>query len=179
MTDAALRLAMKADTPQLFDLINRSARSLLIKDYTADQVEGCLEDGFYGVDQQLIKDKTFFCVDQGGKIIACGGWSFRATLFGADGRSGRDSACLDPAKDAAKIRAFFVDPDVVGGGHGLTILRASEDAARKAGFKRSVLLGTLTGSRFYARNGYHSTGRETLTLSSGVGVDYINMEKQL
>jgi len=174
-----LRLAVSDDIPALDDLIDRSARTLLLKDYTPAEIDGCRTDGIYGVDRQLIADKSYFAVVRDGHIVACGGWSFRKTLYGSDGRAGREADRLDPTIDAAKIRAFFVDPDVVGGGYGADILQAGEDAARKAGFSRTALMGTLTGARFYARHGYVALGREDIRLSNGEIATHIPMEKSL
>ncbi len=104
-----LRKAALADIPALNALIARSARGLSTGDYRAAQIEGALR-GAFGVDTQLLADETYFVVEDGGRIVGCGGWSFRSTLFGGDARAGRDSSTLDPATQAAKIRAFFVDP---------------------------------------------------------------------
>ena len=40
------------------------------------------------VDPMLVADGTYFVHEAGGaagEIVACGGWSYRNTLFGADG----------------------------------------------------------------------------------------------
>ncbi|HJY36706.1 MAG TPA: GNAT family N-acetyltransferase, partial [Steroidobacteraceae bacterium] len=115
-------------------LIARSARELSAGDYTPEQVEGALR-GAFGVDTQLILDRTYFVAEADGKLVACGGWSKRRTLFGGDARSGRDAADLDPATDAAKIRAFFVDPAYARRGLGSAILERCESAARACGFR--------------------------------------------
>src|SRR5271168_2546409 len=42
------------------------------------------------------------------RVLAFGGWSKRKTLDGGDQYARREDSLLDPARDAAKIRAFFV-----------------------------------------------------------------------
>src|SRR5687768_16992852 len=106
----SLRPARLEDVPALARLIAGSARGLGRADYTEAQVEAAL-DGTWGVDTELIRDGTYFAADAAGDMVGCGGWSRRQTLFGGDTHAGRSSALLDPAKDAARIRAFFVRPD--------------------------------------------------------------------
>src|SRR5258708_12487979 len=90
-------------------MIARSARGLSTEDYRSSQIEGALR-GAFGVDTQLLADQTYFVAEEDGRFVGCGGWSFRSTPFGSDARAGRDSSMLDPRTQAAKIRAFFVDP---------------------------------------------------------------------
>src|SRR6202040_9211 len=116
-----LRKATLDDVPRIEALIARSARGLSTADYRPSQIEGALR-GAFGVDTQLLADETYFVVEDGGPIIGCGGWSFRSTLFGGDARAGRDSTTLDPATQAAKIRAFFVDPGYARRGVGSLLL---------------------------------------------------------
>jgi len=67
-----------------------------------------------GLDTQLIDDGTYFVVEQDGLVAGCGGWSRRATLYGGDSSPGRDAAPLDPAKDAARVRAMYTHPNFKG-----------------------------------------------------------------
>src|SRR5687767_9278953 len=118
-----LRLATMDDVTRLTALIQTSVRVLQAADYTPEQLEAALE-GVYGVDTRLISDGTYFAVDVGGELAGCGGWSKRRTLFGGDRWSAREDSLLDPSRDAAKIRAFFVHPKWTRRGIGRMILDA-------------------------------------------------------
>jgi GNAT superfamily N-acetyltransferase len=171
-----LRHATLDDKPELIELIARSARELSADDYTPAQIEGALR-GAFGVDSQLIADRTYFVVEADDKLVACGGWSKRRTLFGSDARSGRDAAELDPAVDAAKIRAFFVDPAYARRGLGSAILERCESEARACGFRRYEMMATLPGARLYARYGYTGTERVQYEVQPGVMIEFIPMSK--
>ena len=171
-----IRHATLDDKAELMSLIARSARELSAGDYTPEQVEGALR-GAFGVDTQLILDRTYFVAEADGKLVACGGWSKRRTLFGGDARSGRDAADLDPATDAAKIRAFFVDPAYARRGLGSAILERCESAARACGFRRFEMMATLPGAKLYTRYGYSGTKRIQHEVQPGVMIDFIPMSK--
>ena len=105
-----LRLATEEDIPALHALIEASVRGLQADDYTPAQIEGALGT-VLGLDTQLIRDQTYFIAEHCGALAGCGGWSKRKTLFGADRGPGREPELLDPATEAAKVRAIFVHPD--------------------------------------------------------------------
>jgi GNAT superfamily N-acetyltransferase len=168
---------MLADRAELESLIARSARELSAGDYTPEQVEGALR-GAFGVDTQLILDGTYFVIEADGKIVACGGWSRRRTLFGSDARSGRDAAELDPAVDAARIRAFFVDPQYARRGLGAAILAHCESEARARGFRRFEMMATLPGARLYGKYGYVGQARVLYEVQPGVAIEFIPMSKK-
>ncbi|HZR56775.1 MAG TPA: GNAT family N-acetyltransferase, partial [Terriglobales bacterium] len=149
----SIRLAAPDDIPVLQELIDASVRGLQAQDYTPAQIEGALAT-VYGVDTQLIADGTYFAVERDSKIVACGGWSKRKTLYGADHCAGREDSLLDPQQDAAKIRAFFVHPEWTRRGIGSMILTSCEAAAVAAGFKRFEMGATLTGVSLYKARGY-------------------------
>lgn len=150
------RLATLDDIPALQQLIALSARGLNSEHYTPEQVESILKY-VYGVDTQLVRDQTYFVVQEGETFIGCGGWSRRKTLYGGDQHKA-DSAdnLLNPATDAARIRAFFVHPDWARRGVGSHLMNACEQAARAAGFRRLELMATLTGELLYARFGFET-----------------------
>src|SRR5580698_4768657 len=178
MTPAAfeLRKATHADRPALQRLIARSARELGAQDYRPEQIEGALL-GAFGVDTQLIDDGTYFVVEADGKLVGCGGWSRRRTLFGGDRHRERDAAELDPRVDAAKIRAFFVDPDHARRGIGRALLERCESEARARGFRRLELMGTLPGVRLYEALGYKRGILVHYPVADGVNIEFIPMSK--
>ncbi len=107
-----------------------------------------------GLDRQLIADGTYFVVEEDGQVAGCGGWSRRATLYGGDHTPGRDAALLDPATEAARVRAMYTNPAFARRGVGRLILQLCEDAARAEGFRRLELMATLSGQPLYVAMGY-------------------------
>ena len=187
-----LRLAVPEDVPVLRELIDASARGLQTQDYTPAQIEGALKTVF-GVDSQLIADGTYIVAEAGPTaiertgaqhaqpqlmIVGCGGWSKRKTLYGSDHWTGREDALLDPLRDAAKIRAFFVHPGWARRGVGGMILQACEDAARAAGFTRYEMGATLTGAKLFGVKGYVAVKPISIPLVNGEWLPVIHMEKQ-
>jgi len=176
--DYRLRQATLADQPALTALIARSARELSKDEYRPEQVEGALR-GAFGVDTQLIDDGTYFVILAGDHIVGCGGWSYRRTLFGSDSGPGRDAAELDPAVDAAKIRAFFIDPAHARRGLGTLLLNQCESAAAARGFKHAEMMATLPGQKLYAARGYVPTGHLKHEMEPGLHIDFVPMRKEL
>ena len=107
-----------------------------------------------GLDTQLIDDRTYFLASIDGALAGCGGWSRRNTLYGGDHSPGRDAALLDPATDAARVRAMYTHPAYARRGVGRAILAACEQAAAAEGFTRVELAGTLAGEPLYRQAGY-------------------------
>ena len=171
-----LRKATAADRPALETLIARSARELGSADYTPQQIEGALR-GAFGVDSQLIRDGTYFVAEEDGQIVGCGGWSRRRTLFGGDAHAQRDAAELDPRHDAAKIRAFFVDPAHARKGIGRAILERCEAEARASGFLKFEIMATLPGVRLYKAFGYETAELVHYELGPGLSIEFVPMRK--
>lgn len=178
MSVFSLRTATLEDRPALEALIAESARGLSTPDYTDAQVDAALGSAF-GVDSELIADGTYFVAEADGEIVGCGGWSRRATLFGSDAQPGRRSDLLDPSRDSARIRAFFVHPDWARRGIGRAILERCETEAGAHGFRSAELLATLPGHRFYRMLGYAGDERVEHSLPGGVTIDFIPMKKPL
>ena len=178
MNRIALRKATLADIPQIEALIARSARGLSTDDYRPSQVEGALRAAF-GVDTQLLADQTYFVAEEDGRFVGCGGWSYRSTLFGSDARAGRDSSTLDPRTQAAKIRAFFVDPASARRGIGSRLLEHCENEARARGFFQVELMATLPGVKLYAARGYVGSAMVHFDVGLGETIEFIPMRKTL
>ncbi len=160
-------------------LIRRSIHGLGAADYSSVQIEAALT-GAFGVDTALIRDGTYFVIESAaGEIVACGGWSRRRTLFGSDSRAQRDESWLDPERDAAKIRAFFVDPAHVRRGLGRTLLERSEAEARAAGFRSLELMATLPGRRLYREFGFVAGAEIDYPLGDGLSIRFVPMRKAL
>jgi GNAT superfamily N-acetyltransferase len=166
----------------LREIIDASVRGLQANDYSPAQIEGALRS-VYGVDSQLIADGTYLVVEEptetGPVIVACGGWSKRKTLYGGDQYAGREDSLLDPARDAAKIRAFFVHPQWARRGIGSMILQACEDAARAADFTRLEMGATLSGVAFYKAKGYVEVENQSVSLGNGEALPIVKMTKEL
>jgi GNAT superfamily N-acetyltransferase len=177
-----IRKATAADVPRLREVIEASVRGLQAEDYSPSQIGGALKS-VYGVDSQLIADGTYLVVEEvseaGHRIVACGGWSKRKTLYGGDQYAGREDSLLDPSWDAAKIRAFFVRPEWARRGVGTMILQACEDAALSAGFTRLEMGATLSGVAFYKAMGYEAVENQAVPLGNGETLPIVKMAKLL
>ena len=182
-----VRIAVVADVPVLRQLIDASVRGLQSTDYTPRQIDLALQS-VYGVDTQLIADGTYFAAELIHEpasyctkrlLVGCGGWSKRRTLFGGDQWSARQDDLLDPARDAAKIRAFFVHPDWARRGIGTLILDACESAAKAAGFKRLEMGATLSGVPFYRAKGYAAIENVNVPLADGESLPIVRMSKEV
>jgi GNAT superfamily N-acetyltransferase len=174
-----LRLAREADVPAIEALIPVSVRALQAAYYSPAQMEAALTDAIFGVDRQLIRDGTYFVVERDGVIVGCGGWSQRRTLSGGDhGRTVEDEL-LDPQRDAARVRAFFVHPDWARRGIGRSIMTACEKAIVEAGFRDVVIVATLAGERLYTTFGYKVEDRYDLPLGHGLGLPVVRMGKSM
>jgi GNAT superfamily N-acetyltransferase len=173
-----IREARVEDIPILEDLIAESVRGLQAADYSPQQMEGALGTVF-GVDRQLILDRTYFVVEADSRIVASGGWSRRRTLFGSDQSPQKDDAWLDPLADPARIRAFFVHPAWARRGIGSLLMRACEAAAVAQGFTNLELGATLTGVRLYEAHGFRAVERLDVPLPNGASLPIVRMTKQV
>ncbi len=166
--ELSIRPALPEDCPAIARLISLSARELGANDHPPDAVEAALRSGAWGLDRQLIADRTYYLVLVGKDLAACGGWSFRRTLYGADDGQARSAERLDPARDSARIRAFFVNPRYARRGLASLLLACCEKAAGLGGFRSLELAATVGGEHLYRANGY--TGSEHIEYAVGDGL---------
>jgi len=179
----ALRTATASDMPQIRELIAASVRALQVE-YSPEQREAALSTVFT-VDSTLIADGTYLLAFAGssetgedGRLAGCGGWSRRQTLYGGDHQlEAIASALLDPAHDAAKIRAIFVHPDFARRGLGSALLLAAEQAAEREGFTCFEMASTLSGVPLYIRQGYHEVERIAVPVGKDSPIAVVRMAK--
>jgi GNAT superfamily N-acetyltransferase len=179
LREPTLRTATAADLDAIRALIAESVRGLQ-HEYSESQREQALASVFTP-DTQLIADGTYYVIEAAdGTLAACGGWSWRKTLYGGDRHhASRDAGKLDPARDAAKIRAFFVHPAWARRGLGTRLLQACERAAWDAGFRRCEMGATLSGVPLYERHGYRRVAEILVDLPDGERLPVVRMEKLL
>ena len=172
------RLARIGDLTELRALMRRSIDRLQDEFLTPAQVVASHQ--VMGLDAQLIEDRTYYVVEAQGVIAGCGGWSWRATLYGGDDSIvAREPEALDPNRDAARIRAMYTNPDFARRGIGRMVLRLCEDAARDAGFRRAEMMATLAGEPLYRACGYRPVEFVESDMIGGVTVPLLRMEKSL
>jgi len=84
-----LRLASTADVPAIDALMKASIREIFPAFYDERQTASSIVH-VARVDTLLVDDGTYFVLEAGGEIVACGGWSRRDKLFSgsADRRAG-------------------------------------------------------------------------------------------
>lgn len=175
---ATVRTAVHADIAAMEALIRRSGIGLSAGFYTPQQARA-ITDHVFGVDTQLVTDQTYFIVEEDGEMVACGGWSRRATLFGADRMKREADLLLDPATQPARIRAFFVDPSAARRGHGKLLLACCTAAAAAGGFTTLELAATLPGVPLYLACGFNEVQRLELELPGPVRVALVRMHKTI
>jgi GNAT superfamily N-acetyltransferase len=169
-----LRTARRSDIPALEALIELSGRVLSVGHYSPEQADAITRHVF-GVDTQLIDDQTYFVIEGDSRLVACGGWSRRRTLFGGDQAKAGPDRLLDPSVEPARIRAFFVHPSMARRGLGRQLMAACLAAARRAGFSSLELVATVPGEPLYLASGFAVVERFDLDLPGGVHVPVARM----
>ena len=174
--EITIRVAVMDDVPALQTLIPHSARELSKGYYTPQQIESAITY-IFGVDTQLISDRTYYVAEAAGQMVGCGGWSKRKTMFGGDQMKAEQDPLLDPKADAGRIRAFFTHPAWARQGIGRRIIQACEEAATAEGFTRLELVATLPGEPLYAVMGYEVTERMDIPMGDGITLPAAHMKK--
>ena len=170
------RVATAVDADRLRPVMHASISELQRGFLTQDQIES--SRAIMGIDNQLIADGTYYVIEHDGAIAGCGGWSRRATLYGSDTTPGRDPHLLDPAIDAARVRAMYTAPAFARQGVGWLILTLCERAAAAEGFTRLELMGTMSGQPLYTKFGFVPV-EAVEDDRGGVAVPLVKMEKPI
>ena len=169
------RIATLEDIPEIKKLMEVSINDLLGPLLTPEQLEASFDS--MGLDDQLIRDGTYFMIFNEDAFVGCGGWSNRETLFGGNHTPNRDDNFLDPAKDSARIRAMYTHPDWTRQGIGSLVIHLGENAAKKLGFKKCELMATQSGKLLYETQGYKPIEDILYKTETGKTVPMIRMEK--
>lgn len=170
------RVATRDDLPSLEPMVARAIDELQ-RDYL-DATQIAASHAVMGLDTQLIDDGTYYVIAGDGHLAGCGGWSRRATLFGGDHSTGRDTHLLDPTVDPARVRAMYTHPDFTRRGVGRLILSLCERAAQAEGFTRMQLHATLAGLPLYQSYGFAPVEDVTLDVD-GVAIPCVHMTKRI
>jgi GNAT superfamily N-acetyltransferase len=173
---ATLRLATHDDCDAIRALMKRAIDELQRGYLSPAQIEA--SSASMGLDTQLIDDGSYFTVWDGDVLIGCGGWSYRATLYGGNHSAGRSVRLLDPKTERARIRAMYTHPDHVRRGVGRMIIEAAEQAAQTMGFHALEMAATMAGKPFYLLCGY-SVESEWFDTNGAVPVPLATMVKTL
>ena len=173
-----LRLAAAGDTGAITELMAVSVRALFPRYYDEQQTASAARY-IARLDPQLVDDGTYFVCEDADGIIACGGWSRRGRLYTGSGVHAGDDRVLDPARDAAHVRAMFVRPDRTRQGLGRAILEAAEAAARSEGFTRLDLMATLPGVPLYRAFGFAEVERLPVVMPDGVAIEGVVMDRPI
>ena len=176
--DPVLRVATAHDADAIDGLMKASIRELFPAFYDARQTASAVVYVAH-VDRTLLGDGTYFVLESAGAVVACGGWSRRDKLFsGAADQEGLDRL-LDPATEAAHVRAMFVRGDWTRRGLGTRILEACLGAARAEGFRELGLMATLPGVLLYERFGFRRIRDVTITMPDGVDLPCVEMDRPI
>lgn len=170
------RLAERADLDSIRALMEAAISELQKPFLDARQIAS--SRAIMGLDTQLIDDGTYYVVEADGELAGCGGWSRRATLYGGDHTPGRNAVLLDPATDAARVRAMYTHPRHTRKGVGRLILSLCEGAARAERFRKVELMSTMAGVPLYVATGYESL-EHTFDSTGGAAVPLLRMGKRL
>jgi GNAT superfamily N-acetyltransferase len=176
--EPVLRVATLVDESAVQALMIESAAALFPRFY--DEQQSASAGRFVAqIDPMLLADGTYFVIEAGEEIVACGGWSRRDKLYTGSGDSEGDARLLDPSREPARVRAMFVRADWTRRGLGRRILEACEAAAREEGFRQLALVSTLPGLPLYLAYGFQPLDESDVTMPDGVAIACVSMEKPI
>jgi GNAT superfamily N-acetyltransferase len=176
--EPVLRIATPDDAARVEALMKESAAALFPAFYDERQTESAVRH-VAQVDPLLLADGTYFVLESGGEVVACGGWSRRDRLYTGSGEAEGDGRALDPSTEPAKVRAMFVRADWTRRGLGRRIIAECETAARREGFRQLALLATLPGVPLYLACGFRPLEEYEIALADGVKIGCVSMEKPI
>ena len=172
------RIATESDAARIAALMRSSVLDLFPRFYNQRQTASAAEHIAH-LDRLLIEDGTYFVHEIDGEIVACGGWSRRGRLFAGCAANDDDQRLLDPAIEAAHIRAMFVRADWTRRGLGRALLESSRAAAKAEGFGMLDLMATLPGVPLYRSFGFRDVELFVINMPDGVTIDAVRMDRPI
>jgi GNAT superfamily N-acetyltransferase len=174
-----LRLATPADASAAEALMKDSTAAIFPAFYDRQQTASSIRY-VAQVDPMLLEDGTYFVLEVGDELVACGGWSRRGRPYMGSADTPDDDRLLDPVTEPAHVRAMFVRPDWTRRGLGRRIIEECEAAARADGFRQLHLVATLPGVPLYRACGFTPTDDvEDVVLADGVHLPCLEMSKPI
>lgn len=167
--NATVRVARPADLLLLEKLMVQAVRNSLSEGYYDEALANSAARFITIPDLSLILDGTYFVIQQGQDLVACGGWSPRLEPS--------SDAWIDPGTRPAWLRASFVSPDHMRSGYGTAIYEACENAAREKGYQGFDLLAIWPSVPFYRKIGFNDQEEVVIPLSDGTSLPCLRMEK--
>jgi GNAT superfamily N-acetyltransferase len=145
-----------------------SYRTLGAPYYDDDVIEAFI-GGVGTMDDTLLDDGTYFAAILEGRIVGCGGWSWRTPAYTAR----MTNAAPTPSATKANVRSVYVHPDFARRGIAREIMTAIEAEITAAGFAAASLTATLSGIPLYRRLGYR--GGEPVSLALGNSLTFVGL----
>ena len=173
-----LRVATVDDAAAIEALMKASGAALFPHSYDERQTKSAVRY-VAQVDPILLEDGTYFVLEAGSELVGCGGWSRRDKPYTGSGDGEGDARPLDPASEAARVRAMFVRADWTRRGLGRRILEECESAARHEGFRELYLVATKPGLPLYLAYGFEPLEELEVTMPDGVALECVSMEKRI
>ncbi len=174
-----LRRATPADIPAIDAMHFLSVQGLGSVDYSPAELEAFISHGTY--DPAMVHGGTYYVIEDrsiedGGRVVASGGWAQRLPHSQAPG-AGIDEQASILSPTSAKIRSVFVHPKYARRGLGSRLVRHAEKEAAAAGFRLLELWASLTGVPLYRRLGYQEIRRLAIPGGNGISVPAVHMAK--
>ena len=176
--EPTLRIATSDDRRAIDALMKESAAAHFPRFYDEPACSSAVRH-IAIVDPVLLEDGTYYVLEAGAEIVACGGWSRRGKLYTGSGDADDDARLIDPATEPARVRAMFVRDDWSRRGLGRRILEECQKTAREEGFGELALMSTLPGLPLYLAYGFEKIEDVDIPLPDGLSVAGATMRKPI
>jgi GNAT superfamily N-acetyltransferase len=168
-----IRRALPPERRELRRLQAWSLRELGRGHYTERQIESFIAH-IGTMDDFLLHEGTYYVLQVGDGIAACGGWSRRIPNY-----AGVTAISGHPPSPAPKIRSVFVHPAHARRGLGRRLVEYAETEAADFGYAEIELTATLPGVPLYRALGYEETTPFSVELPDGQWFAAMGMRKAL